>query len=227
MTLWASSGPASIVCQALIQITWVWLYSFLRILFSVYLPERECFYDFTCLSWRHCVARSDRHALTNLRAISFFVNSIKDLGPLKYFLEIELAYGPKGLFLVQHKYALEIMDECRLLGVKPNDFSMEENHKLALATGTHWVDAWSYHWLMGRLIYLTITYLMYAMQPIFSVSSCRHLEKNMNAACRVLHYIKGSPDCEIVIHAHTDLQLIGYCDSDWGVCPLTRRSLTG
>ena len=49
----------------------------------------------------------------------------------------------------------------------------------------------------------------------------------MNAAQRVLHYIKRSPNCGIVIQAHTDLQLIGYCDSDWGACPLTQRSLTG
>jgi len=49
----------------------------------------------------------------------------------------------------------------------------------------------------------------------------------MNAARRVLRYVKGSLDCGIVIHAHCDLQLTAYCDSDWGACPLTRRSLTG
>jgi len=33
----------------------------------------------------------------------------KDLGPMKYFLGIEVARSPRGLFLHQCKYALEIV----------------------------------------------------------------------------------------------------------------------
>lgn len=58
--------------------------------------------------------------------------SIKDLGPLKYFLGIEVARGPKGLFLSQRKYALEIVDECGLLGSKPTDFPTVEITNLLL-----------------------------------------------------------------------------------------------
>jgi len=139
-----------------------------------------------------------------------------------------VAHGSKGPFLSQRKYALEIVDECGLLGAKPSDFPMEENHKLALATGTHLDDARSYRRLVSRLIYLTITRpdLCYAVH-ILSQFMQAPREEHMNAARRVLRYIKGSPDCGLVIHAHSDLQLIGYCDSDWGACPITRRSLIG
>jgi len=57
---------------------------------------------------------------------------IKDLDPLKYFFGIEVARGPQGLFICQRKYALEIMEECGLLGTKRAKFLMEINNKFQL-----------------------------------------------------------------------------------------------
>ena len=44
---------------------------------------------------------------------------MKDLGILKYFLGIEVDRNPTGIFLCQHKYALDIIFEAGLLGAKP------------------------------------------------------------------------------------------------------------
>jgi len=63
------------------------------------------------------------------------------------------------LFLCQQKYALEIVDECGLLGGRPVKFPMEVNHKLALATDKDLDDPGSYRRLVDHLIYLTITRL--------------------------------------------------------------------
>lgn len=41
---------------------------------------------------------------------------MKDLGKAKYFLGIEIARGPMGMFLLQRKYALDIVAESGLLG---------------------------------------------------------------------------------------------------------------
>ena len=76
---------------------------------------------------------------------------------MKYFLGIEVARGPQRLFLSQRKYTLEIIDECGLLGTKPVDFLMEQNHRLAQATGNHLVDSNRHRRLIKRLICLTIT----------------------------------------------------------------------
>jgi len=46
-----------------------------------------------------------------------------------------MAHGSQGIFLYQHRYALEIMEESGLFGSKPIDFPMEENHKLGLNKG--------------------------------------------------------------------------------------------
>jgi len=102
--------------------------------------------------------------------------SIKDLGPLKYFLGIEVARGPQGLFQCQRKYALEIINECGLLGAKLVEFPMEENHKLAVASGHLLADN---RRLIRRLIYLTITRPDIAMQFTYYLDSRKHLDWNI------------------------------------------------
>ena len=81
------------------------------------------------------LAGNDPHACTAFRTYFNAYFQIKDLGPLKYFLGIEVARRPRGVFLSQRKYALETVQESGLLGRKPSSFPMEESHKLALAKG--------------------------------------------------------------------------------------------
>jgi len=52
-------------------------------------------------------------------------------------------------------------------------------------------------------------------------------EAHMEAARRVLRYLKGNPGQGLLLKADADLNVFAFCDSDWGACPLTRRSLTG
>ena len=112
---------------------------------------------------------------------------IKDLGPLKYFLGIEVARNATGLFLCQSKYVLEIIEECGLLGAKPVEFPMETNHKLGLANGPLLNDPTQYRRLIGRLIYLTITrpelsYSVHILSQFLHAPRQAHME----AAKRVL-----------------------------------------
>lgn len=60
---------------------------------------------------------------------------MKDLGPLKYVLGIELAQNSQGIHLCQHKYALDILVDASLIGTKAQHFSMEPNHKLGKSNG--------------------------------------------------------------------------------------------
>ena len=135
---------------------------------------------------------------------------------------------PLGLFLCQRNYALEIVDECGLLGSKLVDFPIDENHKLALAKGQNPDDPSRQHRLVGRLIYLTITRpeLCYAV-CILSQFMQAQKEEHMDTARRVLRYIKATPGYGILLRSDSNLQIHAYCDADWAACPLTRRSLTG
>lgn len=57
------------------------------------------------------------------------------MGILKYFLGLEVARSPQGIFMSEGKYALDIISETGLLGAKPVDFPMDQNHQLAKADG--------------------------------------------------------------------------------------------
>ena len=49
----------------------------------------------------------------------------KDLGPLMYFLGIEVAHRSQGLFLCQRKYTLDILEDCDMLVAKPVDLPIK------------------------------------------------------------------------------------------------------
>ncbi|KAJ4797516.1 Retroelement pol polyprotein-like [Rhynchospora pubera] len=153
---------------------------------------------------------------------------MKDLGPLKYFLGIEIARSSTGLFLSQRKYTLDILAECGVLGAKPAITPLEQNHNLSKATGVLFKDSEKYRRLIGRLVYLTITRpeLSYAVHILAQFMQAP-LQVHYDAALRVVRYLKGNPGQGILLRTDSDLRLVGYCDSDWASCPITRRSLTG
>lgn len=48
-----------------------------------------------------------------------------------------------------------------------------------------------------------------------------------DAAMRVLRYIKGTLGQGLLLPSSNNLRLKAYCDSDWGGCRITRRSIFG
>jgi hypothetical protein len=65
---------------------------------------------------------------------------IKDLEKLKYFLDIEIVYSKKDLFLSQRKYVLDLLQKIRKLGCKPIDTPIEPNIKLGPNDGEALTD---------------------------------------------------------------------------------------
>ena len=59
------------------------------------------------------------------------VFSIKDLGYAKYFLGLEIARSPKGMFLHQRKYVLDILTDVGLLDAKTASTPMQRGHKFS------------------------------------------------------------------------------------------------
>lgn len=82
---------------------------------------------------------------------------IKDLGLLRYFLDIEVARSTKGICISQQKYALDLLAETGMTTYKLIDTPIDVNHHFTADIGERLIDAGRYQHLVSRLIYLTIT----------------------------------------------------------------------
>jgi len=152
---------------------------------------------------------------------------VKDLGPLRYFLGIEIARSPKGIVLSQRKYVLDLLTETGMLGCRPCSTPIDKNHQISAQCGDS-VNKETYQRLVGRLIYLCHTRpdISYAVSV---VSRYMHDPRagHMEVVYRILRYLKGTPGRGLWFRKNGHLDLEGYCDADWASCKDDRRSTSG
>ncbi|KAK3005686.1 hypothetical protein RJ639_016550 [Escallonia herrerae] len=140
---------------------------------------------------------------------------MKDLGQLKYFLEIEIARSARGISLSQRKYVLDLLTETGMLACKPVETTIEMNHRLGNFPNHARIDKGSYQRLVRRLIYLSHTRPDIAY-VISVVSQFMHApgEKHMNAVYKILRYLKGTPGKGLLFSKDGVFNVKGYTDAD-------------
>jgi hypothetical protein len=73
--------------------------------------------------------------------------TVKDLGPLHYFLGVKAHFISRGLFLSRQRYVLNLLQHTNMMLAKSVSSPMSSSHKLSLSlTGTrlrtsHYIEA--------------------------------------------------------------------------------------
>ena len=82
---------------------------------------------------------------------------MKDLGPMHYFLALEVWQKPGKITLSQGKYAIEILKRFGMMNCKSMSTPLTMNLKLFGDTSSGTIDATLYRKMIGLLMYLTNT----------------------------------------------------------------------
>ncbi|KAE8708351.1 Detected protein of unknown function [Hibiscus syriacus] len=173
------------------------------------------------------ITGNDNGLIEELKGILNKNFKMKDLGELRYFLGLEILRSAKGIIISQRKYALELIEETGLGGARPAATPLEQNKRLT-SEDELLKDKTSYQRLIGKLIYLTNTRpdIAYSIQ-LLSQFMQQPRKLHLDAALRVVRYIKSSPGQGVLLSAVSQCQLQAFCDSDWATFPMTKRSVTG
>lgn len=152
---------------------------------------------------------------------------MKDLGPLHYFLGIQVDSTEDGLFLSQGKYAEDILYQAGMSDCNP----MPTPLPLQLFTDAKpelFPEPSYFRSLAGKLQYLTLTRpdIQFAVNFV-----CQRMheptQSDFTLLKRLLRYIRGTSSFGIHISKSVLLDVSAFSDSDWVGCKETRRLTTG
>lgn len=76
------------------------------------------------------ITRDNEEEISKLQELLGPEFEMKNLGGLKYFLGTKVARSSQGLFLSQRKYVLDLLSKVGMIGCKPADTPIVQNHNL-------------------------------------------------------------------------------------------------
>jgi hypothetical protein len=155
------------------------------------------------------------------------VFELKDLGPLSYFLGLQIHRTSQALYLSQTKYATDLLHKHHMFDTKPAKTPCIPNTRLTLTEGTPLQEPHSYRSLVGALHYLTFTRpdLSFAVHQV-----CQFMHSptttHLTAAKRILRYLRGTLHHGIAF-TPGPMTLSAFTDADWAGDPSDRKSTSG
>ncbi|GJT51709.1 retrovirus-related pol polyprotein from transposon TNT 1-94 [Tanacetum coccineum] len=139
-----------------------------------------------------------------------------------------VSQSPRGIFINQAKYALEILKKYGMDLTNPVDTPMVDRLKLDEDLKGIPVDQTRFRGMVGSLMYLT------ASRPdlVFAVCMCARYQakptkKHLEAIKQVFRYLRGTIHMGLWYPKDNAMALTAYADADHAGCQDTRRSTSG
>jgi hypothetical protein len=156
---------------------------------------------------------------------------ISDLGPAKYALGIAITHNrsDKTISISQSSFIDRIVEHFGQSDARPADTPMVARLHLQRPDKaspvppeiSEWAEGTPYRELVGSLNYIAVATrpkIAYAVGCLASFLDC-YCPDHWSAAIRVLQYLKGTHDLQLVLGGQSSLSLVGHSD--------TSRSITG
>jgi hypothetical protein len=143
-------------------------------------------------------------------------------------LGVEFHKHATGLFLSQHRYILNMLQEFGMQDSKFENKPLPPGLQLVSDKQSPSVDPTEYCRMVGKLIFLTTTRpdLAYVV-GIVSQFISQPKEAHLAAVKHIFRYINKTVDYGINYSTGQDPNTTDFTDADWAQCLETRRSTSG
>ncbi|KAL6321984.1 hypothetical protein AAG906_035903 [Vitis piasezkii] len=140
--------------------------------------------------------------------------SLKDLGPLSYFLGVEVVPHRLGILISQRRYIQDLLKWTNMADAKPVLTSLPTSSTtISLTSSTPLLDPTPYRAAVGSLQYLSLT------RPNISFAVNRMAQfmhqptsEHWVLVKRILHYLCGTLDKGLLLYRDSPLTLHGFSD---------------
>lgn len=178
------------------------------------------------------ITGSDNSGIHEVIAELSMVFDMKDLGPLSYFLGLEVTRVKHGIFVNQTKYATDLLVKSGMETLKVCNSPCLPYCQMTTDQGTPLKDPTLYRSIVGALQYLTFSRpdIAYAVNTVCQFMTSP-TDVHFTAVKRILRYLQGTLQKGLFFSStgasKNSVCIKAYCDADWAGEVIQRRSTTG
>ncbi|GJY99206.1 retrovirus-related pol polyprotein from transposon TNT 1-94 [Tanacetum coccineum] len=150
------------------------------------------------------------------------------MGEMKFFLGLQIHQSPRGIFINQAKYTLEILKKHGMEKGQSIGTPMAMKPKLDADLSGEPVDQTDYHSKIRSLMYLT------SSRPDIVQAVCycaryqaRPTKKHLKEVKRIFRYLRGTINMGLWYPKGSGFELTAFSDADHAGCIDTRKSTSG